>query len=61
MEQDRNSRDKLIHLWSTSLCKGRQQYKWENKVCLTNNTGETEQLHVKEQNTPKHINKYKLK
>lgn len=35
-EQDRNYRDKLIHLWSTNLCKGRQEYKRGKKTSLFN-------------------------
>ena len=51
MEQDRKSRDKPMHLWSTNLWQRRQEHTMEKKtVSAISDAEKTGQLHVKECN-----------
>ena len=49
MEQDRNPRNKSMHLWSINLWQSRQEYTMEKKTAsLISDAGKTGPLHVEE-------------
>ena len=48
MEQDRNPRDKPMHLCQTNLWQRRQEYIMEKKASSINGARKTRKLHVKE-------------
>ena len=50
MEQDRNPRNKPMHLWVPYFWQRRQEYTMAETASSKNGAGKTEQLHVKEWN-----------
>ena len=48
MEQDTESRDKSISLWSINLQQRRQKYMTEKTVSSISGAGKSGQLHVKD-------------
>ena len=48
MEQDRQSRKKLMHLWPMNLQQRKEEYTIEKRQSSKSGAGKTGQLHVKE-------------
>ena len=48
MEQDRQSRNKLVHLWPMNLQQGKEDYTLEKRQSSISDAGKTGQRHVKE-------------
>ena len=48
MQQDRKSREKPTHLWSTNIGQRRQAHTMEKKASSVSGAGKTGQLRVKE-------------
>ena len=46
MEQNSESRNKPIYVWSINLRQRRQEYTLEKKVTSISGAGKTEQLHI---------------
>ena len=48
MEENRNARDKSMHLWALPLTKETRICNGENTICLTSGDGKTDQSPVEE-------------